>query len=645
MSKVFGQAANALAQAPTQAPTQVPTHDIASAPGTLPFTEIIARIAAQRGQLRHDNTIVPFAPRPGQTVEVWATSGEDLPVDRAMLFYTIDGSQPDSAAQAVAMERVRIDWDAHAGYLKRWRALLPAQSAQTVVRYRIGGWLAYPASVDKREPDMWAQDGQGIGFHFAGERTITTFAFTVEDAAPLLPAWIEHAVIYQIFLDRFHSGEADGTLAEQPDPQAFHGGTLHGVICALPYLAELGVTCLWLSPIHAAESYHRYDATDYYIVDPRLGTNEDLKALIDQAHAQDMRIILDFVPCHVSWHHPAFVAAQRDQQAPAFDWFTFERWPDRYRCFLETVPSLPSLWTESTGVRQHIIDSATHWMTAYGVDGFRLDHAIGHGMDFWTAFRQATRAASPDVFCVGEVTDTPDALVRYRGKLDGVLDFPLAAALRYTFGIGKWNVQRLDAFLTTHEQYMAPGPGRVSFLDNHDMNRFLFIADDHVERLKLAVLCQFTLDAIPTIYYGSEVGMSQRLDTAQGGDAEARRPMPWQHDAWDIALLSFYQALTHMRRAAPILASGRRRTVHLDGEQQTYAYLRTRTEGAAPGVGDVLVLFNLSETVQTFVLPTAMLPVTAHCLLATAHEPAVSRTSHTVEITLSPLSGASFLMQ
>lgn len=622
---------------------------IASAPGDLPFAAIIARQAAQRTQFRHNNTINPLAPASGDMVEVWATSGEELPLERATLFYTTDGSQPTSSSAAIAMERVRLEWDAHAGYLTRWLARVPAQPAKTIVRYRIAGWLAHPGAGTQEKPEVWAQDGQGFAFRFSGVRAFTTFAYTVEEAGePSLPAWIEDAVIYQIFLDRFRSDAADGNFPEEKDPQALHGGTLSGARAALPYLAELGVTCLWLSPLHAAETYHRYDALDYFTIDPRLGTNADLKELTDQAHALGMRVLLDFVPAHVSWRHPAFLAAQADQQAPSHDWFYFEQWPDRYGNFLDGVPGLPSFRSESEGARRHIIASAVQWLRDYGVDGFRLDHAIGLGMDFWTEFRRATRAAQPEVFSMGEATDTPDSLVRYRGKLDAVLDFPLAAALRYTFGARTWDLPKFEHFLIAYEQFMAAGPGRVSFLDNHDMNRFLFVAGGRVELLKLAALCQFTLEPVPAIYYGTEIGMSQRVDISAGlfgGDAEARRDMSWHREDWNLDLLSFYQALVHMRTSLPILARSRRRSVHLDADRQTYAYLKTRGTGQELGTGDALVLFNLSANTQILTFPAPLLPEGTNAVLTTGSEPVISRTRHQVEVTLTPFSGAVFCLK
>ncbi|WP_376796047.1 alpha-amylase family glycosyl hydrolase [Thermogemmatispora sp.] len=620
---------------------------VAAVPGDLPLTEVLMRQAAQRSQFRHDNTIRPLEPHPGEPVEVWATSGEELPIERAVLFYTVDGSRPDLSATELPMQRTCVTWDPHAGYVTHWLATIPGQPAGTLVRYRIAGWLLTQAGpTAAAEPQIWAQDGQGFAFHFAGERAFTTFAYQVEEEEQRQPpAWTKEAIIYHIFLDRFRSDAADGNFLPGSEPQALHGGTLNGVRAALPYLAELGVSCLWLSPLHLAESYHRYDALDYCAVDPRLGSAADLKALVDEAHGRGMRVLLDFVPAHVSWHHPAFLAAQSDHQAPSRDWFYFERWPDRYGTFLDAVPGLPSLRSESEGARQYIIASALHWLREYGVDGFRLDHAIGLGFDFWCAFRRATRSLRSDIFTVGEVTDTPDAMRRYRGRLDAVLDFPLAAALRYTFGARTWDLRRFESFLSSYERYMTTGPARVSFLDNHDMNRFLFVAGDRPELLKLAALCQFTLAPVPVIYYGTEIGMSQRADvsaTGFGGDAEARGDMSWRRQDWNHELLAFYQALTRLRRTLPVLAAGERRVVHLAPEQATYAYLRTFGCGQRLQAGDALVLFNRSEQVQTLMLPEGLLPPPATCLLTTTSRPVIRRSQHQVAIMIEPLSGAVF---
>lgn len=606
-------------------------------PGMLPLDEVDARHASQGDQFRHDNTLSPLAPRPGEAVTVWATSGSGLPLARAIVFYTTDGTAPGAHGASVAMAVHGVDWDERAGYVTRWRAVLPPQAAGTTVRYRLGGWREAGAHSPGAEPDLWAHDGQGFWFHYPGQSGLTTFAYAVEPEGQDAPAWAADAVIYQIFLDRFHPGTPGGVFAGSSEARARHGGTLRGVQQALPYLQELGVTCLWLSPLCQAETYHRYDTTDLYRVDPDLGTEQHLRDLVDEAHRRGLRILLDFVPSHCSWHHPAFQAAQDDPAAATREWFIFERWPDVYRNFLGAVPALPSINTEYAGARAHVIGSAVHWLRDCGVDGFRLDHAIAPGMDFWVAFRAATRQARADVFNLGEVTDTPDCLRRYRSRLDGVLDFLLTRALSQTFASGEWGVAALDGFLAAHERYMAPGPARVSFLDNHDMQRFLFLAGGDARRLKLAALCQFSLVATPAIYYGTEIGLTQQVDFALGGDAEARRDMPWDRRAWDHDLLAFYRTLIRLRLAHRALRAGARRTIHLDDVSGTYAYARSSPDAPEQ---QLIAVFNLSQHERTIMLPPDLAAGAVNCLLSTGETAHLQASPAGPAITLAPLTGA-----
>jgi glycosidase len=354
-----------------------------------------------------------------------------------------------------------------------------------------------------------------------------------------------------------------------------------------------------------------------------------------------MRIWLDFVPSHSSWRHPAFQAASRDRSAPTYSWFTFDEWPHTYRNFMQSARYLPSFNTQDPGARAHLVEAARFWLREFDVDGYRLDHAIAPGMDFWVALRTAAEAVKRDVVLVGEATDTPDCLRRYRGKLHGVLDFPLARALRLAFGAGAWGPGRLDHFLGAYERYMAAGPGRVSFLDNHDMDRFLWVAGNETRRLKMAAVCQFTLDATPVVYYGTEIGMTQMRGGAElghGGDAEARRDMSWDEREWDRDILAFYRSLIRLRREEPGLREGARETVHLDAGAGTYAYVRAPEAGS--GGYTVLAAFNMSEeerTIRVSSLGGTGEPVS---LLTTGSEPRLQSTTDGVSVTLAPMSAA-----
>jgi len=619
-----------------------PEEQIATAPGDLPMPEVSARLSALEWQFRHDNTTVPLAPGPGEPVEVIATSGTGMRLQAVMLYYTVDGTRPDIRAAALPMDKRRVEWEPRAGFVTHWSAIVPGQPAGTVVRYRIGGWRTESLLGPDPAPDEWAHDGQGFWFRFPAEQGITTFAFRSEHPCQPLPAWMNDVVIYHIFLDRFHPGTRDGRFTPDGGALARHGGTLAGVQQALPYLIELGVSCLWFSPLGPSETYHRYDTMDFFGIDPELGSQDDLHRLIGAAHDAGMRIWLDFVPVHSSWRHPAFQAAQENRSAPTYSWYTFDDWPDTYRNFMQSSHYLPSLNTNDPGARAHLMDAAVYWLQEFDVDGYRLDHVIAAGMDFWVALRGATEAAKRDVVLVGEATDTPDCLRRYRGRLHGILDFPLARALRLTFGAGLWGLGQLDAFLSAYQRYMEDGPGTVSFLDNHDMDRFLWVAGNNTARLKLAAICQFSLRATPVVYYGTEIGMTQHEGAAKlgfGGDAEARADMSWDRNTWDIELFAFYKALIALRRTEPALHDGNRETVHLDLPGNTYAYLLTPAQDRTDAPS-LLVAYNLSSESQRFGMNLPTPAKEAACLLATGTEPGATATASGLQLTLAPLSAA-----
>ena len=560
---------------------------IASAPGDLPMPALAERHALKSTQFRHDNKISPGVPRPDQAVAITATSGAALRIQRAEVWYTTDGSLPNAESSKVSMVLADVEWNAATSYLNRWEAMLPPQQDKTVVRYKIAGY----SSDTSDTPAFFAHDGSGFWYQL-GEAGLTTFAYQVQTQPRTLPDWMDDAIIYHIFLDRFRNGTEDGQFPKNLDPNDKHGGSLQGVINSLPYLAGIGVNCLWLSPIGPSPTYHRYDQSDYFAVDPVLGSLETLRELVKAAHAMNIRLILDFVPSHGSWKMPEFVAAQQDRDAPAASWFVFDEWPDKYRCFLGIATFLVSFNSNDAGLRQFLIDSASFWLEDVGFDGLRLDHAIGHGSDFWIAFSTAIEQVKPGAALFGEVTDTPEMLRTYHGRLQGVLDFPLAQMLRMSFGRGEWGVAELAGALQAYNRYMQTGPGRVTFIDNHDMNRFLFVAGGDVPRLKLASLCLFTLPFPPVLYYGTEIGLSQQQDKDAGGfggDHVVRPDMVWDEALWDHDLLDFYKALIKLRHNQPALRRGRWETLAVHTESQVYRYR------IVLGATELQVFFNLSN--------------------------------------------------
>lgn len=501
--------------------------------GALPTIEVrLQQLTQLRKGVSHQQARSPRDPQPGQAVTLELSIGPDHPCDRAWVYYTTDGSDPvgqggvATHGSALAMELVATQWDTLIwGYVRHFRATLPGQLAETILRYRIGA-----GSVGD---DIFADEGAFYSFYVAHDP---------------LPDWTRDAIVYQIFVDRFFPGE--GHPWYQPaNLSGFYGGRLKGITEKLDYLTALGVNTLWLSPIFPSPTHHGYDATDYFEVEPRLGTQADLRELLEKAHQRGIRVLLDLVPNHYSNQHPSFQQASTDPNSPYRDWYTFKHWPDQYASFFEHR-GMPKVNLRYPPARQYLLDACVYWLKA-GVDGFRVDHAVGPTPDFWADFRRTTRSARPDCWTFGEVVASPDVQLQFEGGLDGCLDFMLLEALRETFVFGRWNGVAFADFLKRHTASFPPDFSRPSFLDNHDMNRFLWAAGGDQRRLRLAALCQFSLPGAPVVYHGTEVGLSQKCGVHEKGHGleESRQPHPWgAEQAPD--LFAYYQSLTRLRQQA-----------------------------------------------------------------------------------------------
>jgi cyclomaltodextrinase len=520
---------------------------------------------ALRSGVTHRAVRFPHDPQPGQPVQLELSLGSGWPFQQAWVYWTADGRDPlgnqgrAEQGQALAMEPAGAEWDVlEWGYVRRLSTTLPGQPPGTVVRYRL-------SVVDPAGKETFADQG-------------AYYAYYVDDDP--LPEWTRDAVVYEIFVDRFSPGGGNSWLNPE-GPAGFYGGTLLGITERLDYLADLGVNALWLTPIFPSPSHHGYDATDIFTIEPRFGSQADLRRLLDEAHRKGIRVILDFVANHWSAAHPTFQAARQDHSSPYMSWYNFKDWPAEYETFFG-VKSLPQINLREPQARQHLLDAAAYWLD-FGVDGYRLDYAIGPTPDFWADFRRVTRQKRPDCWTFAEVVEPSDSQIAFHGLLDGCLDFMLLEALRQTFAFGRWDAAHLAAFLNRHEAFFPGDFSRPSFLDNHDMNRFLWSVQGDMRRLKMAALCQFSLAGPPVIYYGTEVGLSQERDVRQGRRGlpeEARLPMLWDEDQ-NSELLDYYRNLIHLRRQEPALRWGVRRTLIAEGSQLAYTCRHPEGELAA----------------------------------------------------------------
>jgi glycosidase len=365
-------------------------------------------------------------------------------------------------------------------------------------------------------------------------------------------SWFSDAILYHIFIDRFAGYDPEKDW-QQPE---FMGGNLSGIVKKAGYLTELGINTLWISPFYKTDAYHGYHITDFLKPDPRFGSIDDVRNLLTVFHKKNIRIIADFVPNHCSIHHPYFQDALQDRTSKYRKWFYFNRRNGRYATFLH-FHELPKFNLDHPETRSHIIESAKYWLSM-GFDGFRLDHAIGPSYDFWKSFSTEIRKDHPGAVLIGEAWleglgfrhlktlgihhkylrwirgfRASDIRAEYAPVLDGVLDFYFRH--RITEYIA-WKsshegfMDQLRQKMSDHYAVFPKGFYLPSFIDNHDMNRFLFDAGQNKDKLKAALAFQFSLPQPPIVYYGTETALSH-TESVHGhvpfSDLQARKPMPW----------------------------------------------------------------------------------------------------------------------
>ncbi|KEF40737.1 MAG: hypothetical protein ER33_15315 [Cyanobium sp. CACIAM 14] len=594
----------------------------------------------ERAGLRHDVNRAVLAPAPGEAVVIRVRVGPELAVAGVELRFStdpgLDPAAPGPPAQGVhclAMVRTRLEWDDLAwGYLEEWSAAIPGQSAGTVVLYALTATTAFGERIGCPflDPELLRRSvlaPEELDLDRLARRPPEpgprTYAYGVGRRP--IPAWLREAVIYQILVDRF-APDPGAAFHSPEDLGGFFGGTLRGVTARLDHLASLGVTCLWLTPIFPSPSHHGYDPIDPGAVEPRLGTLADWDTLVAAARARGMRLLLDYVVNHVSSEHPRFRAAQADPADPACAWFRFRDHPHDYDCFFD-VPGQPEVRSDHPEVRAYFLAHARFWLNR-GCDGFRLDYAANVSHAFWSLFREGTRATRADAVTLGEITQPPAVMRSYVGRMDGCLDFRLLELLRAFFAHRSLTASAFEHALGQHLAFFGADLVLPSFLDNHDMNRFLWLVGGDRRRLRLAALCQFTLPQPPILYYGTEVGLSQRAAVRRL--EEARLPMPWGQEQ-DAELLGFFQRLISFRHAHPALRSEPRQAWLLDDDR---SLLGVRC-------GEVALLLNNDERPAAVSLPPGWEPAEPTLLTA----PLESFDAAAGTLSLAPWAGAALRLR
>ncbi|MBS1706630.1 MAG: alpha amylase N-terminal ig-like domain-containing protein [Armatimonadetes bacterium] len=381
---------------------------------------------------------------------------------------------------------------------------------------------------------------------------------------PKVPQWLEGRVFYQIFPDRFANGSKENDPPNAPEwgastqNRTFFGGDVQGVLKHLDHIIELGANALYFNPIFKTESYHGYDISDYEHLDPRFGTNEAFRDLVKQAHAADMKVILDGVFNHSSIEFFAFKdLRERGEASPYRDWYTIYKFPieilDGQKSYLSWagVKAMPKLNQENPATREYFTKVSAEWISKYGIDGWRLDVANEVSQDFWRQWRPAMRKADPEAYIVGEIWD--DAHEWMQGDMfDSLMNYQWRQAVLSYFNSRLLSTRTFIRDLNRVRSIYPAETFNAMFnmLGSHDTPRIRTIFGDKMDRVKLALAFQMAYPGVPSIYYGDEVGMPGSYDP------DCRRCMDWTKKSWDMDHLNLHKQLIKLRTSVPSLMEG-----------------------------------------------------------------------------------------
>lgn len=377
------------------------------------------------------------------------------------------------------------------------------------------------------------------------------------------PSWAQEAVIYQIFPDRFSNGDPSlspkiqASWGSRPKRDSFYGGDLKGIIGRLSYLEELGINALYLTPLFASPSNHRYDTQDYYKIDPMLGDEATFAQLIKEAHNRGIRVILDGVFNHTSHLFPPFIDVQEKGEESRYrDWFIVNTFPIRqrpkasYETFGRNISSMPRLNTYNREVMEHFLEVGKYWAKK-GIDGWRFDVANEVNPEFWRLFRQEMQKIRKDLFLTGEIWHRGEPWVE-ADMFHSLMNYPFREAVLDCFAYDRLSSKGLENRLATLQTLYREEVSLClwNLLGSHDTPRIDRVFQKDRETLKLALLLQFTYPGIPHILYGDEIGLTG------GDDPDCRRCMIWDKKRQDLDLLGYYKRLIQLRKENHILKRG-----------------------------------------------------------------------------------------
>lgn len=390
------------------------------------------------------------------------------------------------------------------------------------------------------------------------------FPYIAEEDLYKEEKWLQEAVVYQIFPDRFNNGDPSinpkGSLSwgkGNPSARNMYGGDLKGIIDKLDYLSNLGVDLLYLTPIFKSKSNHKYNTNDYFDIDPQFGTLDTVKELVEKAHNRGMKIVFDAVFNHSGGDFFAFEDILKNQKdSPYKDWYFIDSWPVskekcNYYTFANDISEMPKLNTNNIEVREYLLKVGEYWIKEIGIDGWRLDVCDEVGHDFWKDFKKVVKKANEDAIIIGEIMHEANSFLK-GDQLDGIMNYPFKnATIDFFCKKGINGREFLDIMAANRMLYMDSITKQMwNLIGSHDTKRALTECDGKINRMKMAVAFQFLYIGVPYIYYGDEIGL------CGGDDPDNRRCMIWNASEQNKELLQLYKKLIRIRKENKALIYG-----------------------------------------------------------------------------------------
>ncbi|WP_037351467.1 4-alpha-glucanotransferase [Anaeroarcus burkinensis] len=568
------------------------------------------------------------------------------------------------------------------------------------------GWLWYHFIAEEMNGTVWyygaSEDGLGGLGYRRSQPGPRSWQITVHQQQAA-PKWLTDGVIYQIFPDRFCNGQEKGEIrGAQPGSLLhahwedvpfyvrdvdtghmvaydFFGGNLEGICSKLSYLADLGVTILYLNPIFLSVSNHRYDVADYHQIDPMLGETKDLVRLCKKAKDLGMHVILDGVFSHTGSDSIYFnkegrfpgVGAYQSKESPYYSWYRFKEYPEDYEAWWG-IGTMPNVDEVNESYLDFIIRGPNsvlrHWLRC-GVKGWRLDVVDELPDAFLEEFYRVLKEEDPEAVLIGEVWEDASRKESYGqmrryllgDELDSTMNYPFRKAL-LEFFLGRMTAQRtLRVLRSLQENYPAPHfYGAMNLVGSHDVPRvltelgeappgetlsekeraFYCLPEEQrllaLQRYRLLVLWQMTFPGVPSVYYGDEAGVEGYRDPFNRGT------FPWGRE--DEELLAWHRALIHLRRNQTALRRGLWLPLE-SGQEDVLAFLRTIENGqdALGGQGEeevLLIAVNRHETEERWLTVTDEVRFKGRfvSLVDETQQPVAARDG-VVTLRLPPLSG------